>query len=117
MTFKRQRRANTAMPVNTAMPMFLTECPHGNMAESKLLRVRVAILPKAKNMDISRVITLANPIATDLWCDFKDVFFMIVRCDAVENYTYLPLRFTTGIKWLDCNMGKWSRGYPAVLSA
>ena len=38
--FKHRRRVNTAMPANTAMPMFLAvvrqKCTYGNMAESKL---------------------------------------------------------------------------------
>ena len=35
---------------------------------------------------------------------FVDVFFMIVRYDAVENYMYH--RDSQLVKWLDCNMGK-----------
>ena len=38
-------------------------------------------------------------------CDgFVNVFFMIVRCDAVKNYMF-P-RDSLSCKWLACNMGK-----------
>ena len=46
MTFKHRRRVNTAMPANTAMPMFLPigrpKCTYGNIADSEFLCVRVA---------------------------------------------------------------------------
>ena len=54
MTFKCQRRANIAMPANTAVPMFLTSCETemhiGNMDESELICVRVATSKDARIM-------------------------------------------------------------------
>ena len=51
MTYKHRRRANTAKPANTGMPMFLpTNCetPYGSTAESELLYVRLATLPRSQ---------------------------------------------------------------------
>ena len=44
-TFKRRRRANTVIPANTAMPMFLDNCDrNAHMAERELLCERAATL-------------------------------------------------------------------------
>ena len=56
-----QRRTNTAMPANTAIPMFLTSCETEmhiwNIAESELLCVRVATLLINKYANILRVMS------------------------------------------------------------
>ena len=44
MTFKPQRRVNTALANECSTPVVRQKCTYGNMAESKLLCVRVATL-------------------------------------------------------------------------
>ena len=38
---------------------------------------------------------------------FLDIFFMIVGCDAAENYMFLDIH--NWCKWLNCNWGKLPR--------
>ena len=70
--FQHTRRANNAMPTNTAMPMFLTSCETEisiwkyDMAESELLCVRVATLLRNKYASIQRVDVIGQYMLAEL---------------------------------------------------
>ena len=90
MMFKCRRRGNTAMPENTAMPMFLTiceKCTYRNMAVSELLCVRVTTLLGCKYASILRVMSQDSKFQNckDFYFNVLDISLALTTTQAKQH--------------------------------